>query len=303
MYSFCKTIFGLFLVSVLVIIFSSCAGTRKIPTVSFDEYAMTKPAKSVQKKSNITIEVEPLSPSKLYDYPELFSFDPDNLEGFSVFNVMKYFPKDNNGKSWCYTFGQGRFVLTAFKVNITNKTPHILRMKNARIYLVVEGQEPIAAVTKMGNSQLYNVGEEEKVLLPKSAIDGDESLIHWITFFEKKYENERPKGLISLDYPIGIASQVIAANKSNYKLINDVSKEILPDFSYEGILLFPNIVSNQNVKLMFYDITTKTDAAGNPIEKTKFTFNLKKQTVDMWFDKAAKRWREGAPPTTTGAKN
>lgn len=282
----------------------NCGGTKKIITVSVDEYNLEDPQKIESTISNVTINVEPLSPSKTYNFPELFTFDYDQLpSAMRTMNVDLNFPADLNGKRWCYTFGAGRFLLTAFKIKITNNTPHILRMKDARIYLIVEGEDPIAAVTKVGNPQLYTVGEKaNKKVLPKSAIDGDESLIHWVTYFEEMYEKERPKGFLSLAYPIGIASQVISQNMKSYKLINDVSKEILPGFSYSGILLFPYIVSKPKVKLAFYDITTKTDAAGNPIEKAKFEFPLKLETVNMWFDDLQKKWKIGNPPVSSSTK-
>lgn len=291
----------IFLLLIFIINFLSfnCGGTRKIATFSVNEYALRSPTEKEQTKSNVTILVEPLSPSKTYNFPELFSFDYDQLnEAMKGLNTSAYFPKDLTGNSWCYTFGAGQNILTAFKVKITNKTPHILRMKDSRIYLVAEGSDPIAAVTKLGNPQLYTVNKKGDVL-PKSAIDKDESLIHWITYYELKYEEDRPKGFLSYTYPIGIASQVILQNLRNYKLINDVSKEILPDFSYEGILLFPALVSWDKVNLVFYDITTKTDAAGNPIEKTKFNFDFDLKTVNMWYDSAEKRWKIGTPPVGT----
>jgi len=104
-------------------------------------------------------------------------------------------------------------------------------------------------------------------------------------------------------YPVGFSFQVVAQKRRNYKLINDLSVEILPNFSYEGILLFPAIVSWPEAKFSFYDITTKTDPASNPIEKTAFEFPLTLQEVDMWFDRTEKVWKKGLPPTApTAAK-
>ncbi len=274
----------------------SCGGPPKIHTVNFNEYTMDNEKSRIQTISNVTIEVSPLSPSKSYDYPELFSFQINNMPEYFKQNVFfsTMFPKDLQGNSWLYTFGTENDFLTAFKIKITNKTSHILRMKDTRIYLVVDGEEPIAATTFLGNSKLVKVSES--TYWPISYVESDKSLIYWITYFEAKYNAERPKGFLSIEYPIGVASQVINLNKRAYKLINDVNKEILPDFSYEGILVFPAIVSFNKVKLMFYDITTKTDAAGNPIEKAKFEFNLRLDNVDMWYDNTEKKWKIGSPP-------
>ncbi len=83
----------------------------------------------------------------------------------------------------------------------------------------------------------------------------------------------------------------------NFKLINDVSAEILPGFSYEGILVFPVITTlSSSARITFFDVTTKVDAVGNPLEKTQFDFSLKRQFVQMWYDTNTKAWKVGPPP-------
>jgi hypothetical protein len=276
----------------------SCASSSKtIPTTRFSEYAVTPASLSQQAKQDVSVEVDMLTPTGAYNHPELFSFDwyrvPEDYRA-----AKRFYPEDDKGKGWVYTFGFGDQFLTACKVKITNNTPHILRMKDARVYLVVPGEDPVAAITKLGNARLMPVGEKKKDVLPQSYVDADNSLVHWLTHFERDWEQrsrKQKKGLItlSLAYPIGFASQVVEQNKRNYRLINDLAVEILPNFSYEGILLFPVIVSFDQAKLMFYDITTKTDPAGNPVEKTSFEFPMKLREVTMWFDRKAKRWKEG----------
>jgi hypothetical protein len=94
--------------------------------------------------------------------------------------------------------------------------------------------------------------------------------------------------------PIGIASQVIAQNRAAYKLIADVGTEILPGRSFTGILLFPVTVSFDTATLSFYDIHTKSDAAGNVLEKKTFRMPLTLQRVRLeWDDKQEKRWKRG----------
>ena len=51
------------------------------------------------------------------------------------------------------------------------------------------------------------------------------------------------------------------------------------------------------MRLSFYDVMARTDAAGNPVEKTRFEFPLERQQISMWYDEEAKRWREGVPAT------
>ena len=278
----------------------SCASTpKKIPTERVSEYAVEPVAQARQTKSNVTIQAEVLRPSESYSHPELFAFAIKQFpESHYNFSTMSTFPEDAQGKRWCYTFGFGDSYLTALKVKFTNNTPHILRMKDARIYLVVEGESPITAVTELGNANLIPVttSKGKEKYLPKSYVNEDNSLIHWLTHFENEWDKSRKKGMLSFTYPIGFAALVVKQNSKQYKLINDLAVEILPNFSHEGILLFPAIVSWPQAKLMFYDITTKTDPAGNPIEKTTFEFPLALKEVDMWFDRAEKRWKKGLPP-------
>ncbi|MDP2660955.1 MAG: hypothetical protein Q8R28_09525 [Dehalococcoidia bacterium] len=285
-------------------VLASCASTAKIPTGRVAEYRMTPPAQGTQTKSNVTIEVEVLKRSEAYNHPELFAFDIKQFpESHYNFTTMGMFPEEAQGRQWCYTFGFGVNFLTAMHVKITNNTPHILRMKDSRIYFVVDGEDPMAAVTNLGNASLVNVPTQkgDDRYLPKSFVDGDGSLVHQLTLFEAEWDRTRKKGLIKTTYPLGFASLVVQQNRKEYQLINDLSAEILPDFSREGILLFPAIVSWDEARLMFYDITTKTDAAGNPVEKASFTFPLAKEVVDMWYDKAEKLWKRGLPPVAATA--
>ena len=89
------------------------------------------------------------------------------------------------------------------------------------------------------------------------------------------------------------ASKVILQNRPAYRLIADVGTEILPGKTMKGILLFPVVVSFDTATLSFYDISTKTDAAGNTTEKQTFTFPVKLNRVQMQFDnQQEKRWKK-----------
>src|SRR5512139_1259464 len=61
-------------------------------------------------------------------------------------NFGTYCAKDYEGRYWWYTFGYGENDLAVFQVAIQNGTDHILRMKDARIYLEVPDHDPIAPV-------------------------------------------------------------------------------------------------------------------------------------------------------------
>jgi len=295
-------LFSLLAVFIACIAILNGCGGGGVPTVIFKEHDLSSPDKSAQTKGNVDITVTPLKVSGMYQNPELFSFSADRLTGnFSGLAIDTYCPQDYQKTNWYHTFSPGNNILVAFKAKMRNGTDHILRMKDARIYLMVEGQDPIAAVTLLGNATLIQatVGSEA-ALRPKSYVDSDGSLIDWITREEDNYERTRKKGLLSAEFPIGLGSQVVLQNQKAYKLINDVSREILPGTTYDGLLVFPAYTSAfQDAKLTFYDITTKTDAAGNPTEKVTFEFPIKVTDQQMWFDKEKeRRWHLGAPTPT-----
>jgi hypothetical protein len=282
----------------IVLTLAGCAGGQKAAQVSlFPEYVLANSAEQTQAKSAVTISVTPLGPSGMYEHPELFAFKkdelPDPIGGEPSF--LTYYKKDYQGQYWCYTFGAADQDLAVFSVEIENGTDHILRMKDARIYLEVEGHDPVAAVTKLGDPTLVPATNPALKVIPKSAADGDESLIHWVTYWEQEAEKTRSKhtlmdGLYKI--PIGLRSQVILQNRPAYKLIADVGAEILPGKSMHGILLFPVTASFDTATLSFYDISTKTDAAGNPTERQTFTFPVKLDRIQMQFDdKQEKRWK------------
>lgn len=289
-----------FLVPLLatIVIFYSCGGGG-VATVVFKEHDLAKPTEATQTKGDVTITLKPLKPSSMYEEPDLFSFSKDKITGnYSGLAISSFFPEDYQKTSWCYTFGISGDVVAAYKVKIKNGTPHILRMKDARIYLMSDGQDPIAAFNVLGNTTLVQamVGKNQ-VLLPKSYVDGDQSFIDWLTREEENYERTRKKGFISTAYPIGFASQVVAQNIRSYKFITDVSREILPNTTFDGILLFPIYSSAlSNAKVMFYDIVTKTDNAGNPVEKVSFEYPITPVDQQMWFDsEQERRWKVGVP--------
>ena len=139
---------------ILPAVFAGCATKGPAPVALFPEYVLANSAEQSQTKSAVTITVSPLGPSGMYDHPELFSFKKDDLAepigGQPCF--LTYYSKDYQDQYWCYTFGVADQDLAVFSVSIENGTDHILRMKDARLYLEVEGHDPIAAVTKAWRS-------------------------------------------------------------------------------------------------------------------------------------------------------
>ncbi len=214
-------------------------------------------------KSNVIIDLTPISIAETYDYPEYFEISPSLFNGAYEYTAS-VFPKDLNGHQWYYMFERSNAGMTVFKVRIINNTEHILRMKDARIYLIEDEREPLKAIGDINE------------------------LKDWITSIEN---ND------SWSYA-GFGARVIESNRRNYTLINDLNKEILPGFEYSGLLIFPTAPKPEsiNVKVAFFDITTKTDVAGNVLEKTKFEFPITNKAIDLYFDKENKRWKEGLPP-------
>lgn len=102
--------------------------------------------------------------------------------------------------------------------------------------------------------------------------------------------------------PVGISAQVIGQNRSAYMLIASTDAEILPGRGLKGILLFPVTASFETATLSFYDVHTKTDAAGTPIEKQTFAFPLKLDRVQMAWSDQEKRWTRVAGTGATAAR-
>ena len=257
-----KKILNFCLVAGLVVIFVGCFATS-IPT--FQSRVIDDiPAKTI---SSVTIELEPISLKVIYDYPELFKV-PQSFFEVEGWSLAKYIlSRDYENNNWYYIFANEQSGLSPFKVKITNNTEHIIKMSDARIYLLEGDRDPYEAIGKI------------------------DELRDWVSYVESK----------NINFPesyAGMASSLIKAHSRDYKLINDIDREILPGFSYGGLLVFPTIpkAEPKDVKVVFYNITTKTDAAGNPSEKAMFEFPLTNKITNFHFDPDTKRWKEGLPP-------
>lgn len=62
----------------------------------------------------------------------------------------------------------------------------------------------------------------------------------------------------------------------------DPNVEVLPDMTWTGYIAFNMKLKEvaETFKFAVYDLTTKTDAAGNPTQKTRFEFNFKKEIIE-----------------------
>lgn len=252
-----------------VLYFNACAMARKTtPVVAFPEYALDAGPAASETKEDVTISIEPLRISDIYDYPDLFGFRLQDFQWPADYpNPARIWPEGPRGLSWEYPFasGDGQEQLSLFWVRIDNKTDHILRMKDARVYLITEQREPVPAVANL------------------------EELLVFADYFELKQ---------GYNVPSGFYRTLVMSHRPAYKLINGLGTEILPGFSFEGLLVFP-VVPRKSVTatVSFFDITTKVDNVGNPLEKTRFDFGLSLETISMWYDSSLRMWKKGTPPT------
>ncbi len=277
----------------------------KVIDVPTDTYKVYIPdgMSLTQTKNGLTVEIIPLNPGLMHKYPKLFSWEKDRMPADWKINLSTFYVRNtDDGKYYEYPFGAGGKFLNVYLIKITNKTGHIIRMSGVHIYLLVNGENPIRPVTNFGNASLVDVTPADasiyktKTLLPQSYIANDGSLVNWVTWIWGEWAKTRKKGFISFVYPIGLPSQILLQNRRSYNLINDVNSEVLPDFSYSGILLFPRLIKDNVIDIKMYDFPTKTDAAGNVTERSNFDFRLKLADGIMYYDLNTKKWIQGEPP-------
>jgi len=257
----------------------------------------------------MTIKIEPLGSANAHEHPELFGVDLTKIpKEFSKYATSYYPETYPDGRTKVFTLGglDPTKVFTAFSVSVTNNTDHILRMGDARIYLRLPEEEPLAAITSLGSTHWSKDAEGNVFITDHIAglrNPSSKSIIYYLTQQEyDAYEEIKKSRFMVLPYPFGLVSQVIEQNAKNYKLINALDKEILPGDSYKGILFFRAYNGFENANLKFYDIVTQTDAAGNPTRKTTFDFRLKNKITKMWYNSDVKKWIEGEPPTSPTQK-
>jgi len=255
----------------------------------FKQPALQNGPIEVQAKSDVEISLEMIALTDIYQYPELFSFDIHDFPEWRNFGdpFTKLYPEGPLGRQWQSPFVtlNGSEQMLIGWVKVRNGTAHILRMGDARIYLVWEGHDPIAALSS------------------------PDSLLKRVTYFEKTtdhYLSQLPRPLISFrrKIPDGFFRWIVLSHRDSYRLINDLSREILPGSTLEGMIAFPAIaaMSGQS-KISFFDVVTRTDAIGNPVEKSQFDFLLTPRLVGMWYDRE-NMWKfQMGPFTATGSQS
>ncbi len=192
---------------------------------------------TTQTKQDVTIEVKYVGKhlSDLKKFPQFFV--PRNELPEGIRGNWGMIRRESPDLGVWYDFPG----MTIYWCKITNNTDHILRMRDARVYLVAN-DENYAAIQKQ---DLADAGAPEA------------------------------------EQDLSILKDVIAGSR-RLKIVNGFNAEVLPGQSLKGYLFFEIDPSNAvSGKLNFYDITTKTDAAGRATEKTQFTFKLIRHTAEV----------------------
>ena len=173
-----------FCIIALISILFSCSTT--IPPIEgyMAAYLIEEETNTLEKEK-IRISIKPINETDMSYYPELFLFDPSPWENPYGNSSTFYFPPDSSGNCFAYTFSG----MPAFFTSIENSTAHILRMKDARVYLIIEGEDPIPAIDKFGSrnfveTELNIRGKPEIETITESALKYDESLLDYITRIE-----------------------------------------------------------------------------------------------------------------------
>lgn len=219
------------MLSFMIIILASCAGQTTFTKIWYDVDPSTPKS---QTKENITIDIDYIEKSTqtLLNYPMFWAPRKSLPTEKGAWGAIS---NEVNGEL-AYDFPG----MSVFAVSLKNETGHILRMRDARVYLVIGG-ETYPAIQK---SELMEAGAPE-------------------------------------DQAWRIELKELVVRNRGVKLVNDFATEILPGMSYSGFIMFeidPSLA--ERGVLSFFDMTTETDQAGNPVKKTTFEWKIiQKQAV------------------------
>lgn len=240
-----------------IFILTSCATTptevqntySKVVTFEFAEGT-----KSKQTQQNITIIMEPLDIEKEHKKPRY-------SQNVKIIYLPKYEKNPVTEKIPVkIPFYSG---LLPFHVTIINDTDHILRMRDSRvIYVDPDSDTPLMG---MNENSLY---------------EDMESLPVYESLRQHLVNNYNPHN--DVDEQIEKALKKVV-KKTNF--INAFNREVMPSMKYSGVVAFPiSIQEAKEGKISFIDMISKTDKAGNTLQKVRFDYRVKPKNVYYEFN-------------------
>lgn len=247
-----------FFISMALLVFSGCAGFGSLnSTPSFVQtlYPQQEVKTQVLTIHEVTIYIDVLCRSTMFQYPELFAFDPMWLPGFpkSYVNFYHYYPYANN-YAWGYLFGiaEESFSLPAFLVTIKNNSSHSIHLND--VY-------PVLSTDK------------NPTVFPIASINELKNLLRQL---EIAFENRPPTSWLEIrrQYPIGVLPLLVDIKRPLLRLY-DPRSLVLPGQEYTFLLVFPVDVPTK-ATLSLFGIPTKFNVAGEVIQKDNFQFEINK---------------------------
>lgn len=241
-------------------------GSCKAPTFTtvYDkrpQIVLYKNMPSSQTVGDITIDLSPVDIEKEYQKPlfnRVFEVKKKAIIGSDIVT------EKHDGIIYFYN------KLGAFNVTIHNNTDHIIRMNDSRIaYIDPQIDEPIFALDKQ-----YIIRNIKRVI-PTYQITIDDILM--------KYPLTNENDLAFDKSLIDIVEQIRFINIS----------EILPGMRASGTIIFPvDPVDLSQGVISFIDMVSKTDPAGNPVERVRFDFKTDVFSRYYMFDPNLNEWTE-----------
>jgi len=258
-----KIYFFVFAIFLIAVFFVSCS--PMVYTTKYAKDPLIQLAPNVDSKQtigDITIELQPIDQFTEYKksmYKQMIpvTFTP------SLSNTPVTEPKEFLIAIWA--------GLIPFNVTIYNNTDHILKMKDARVlYIDPDSDEPLIAMDKM-----LILADLQNIPVFKFHVG---SIL-------KEYPQTNP---LELNANLQKACMNII---NQTRFINGFNMEIMPGMKITGTLIFP--VSPEKIsygKVSFIDMVSKTDAAGNPVEKVRFDFKTQLSYIYTKYDYNKKTW-------------
>lgn len=246
-----KSLYSIASILVLLLL----VGCATIPQVQYKKVStvsLLDPNESEQTKNNISISVKPLDTNKELKNPVYTQeFQVVYIPMLSTAPVAAKISKTVD-YFW---------KTTPYEITVVNNTDHILRMKDSRVaYIDPNLDEPVMAL------------DPQSIIVDKTLLPVYQGMIDLI---KKEYKPVDD----TYTFSIGLAIDKITKVQ---KFVTGFNKEIMPGMRSSGIVVIPIEPEKASEgKLSFIDMVSKTDQAGNPIERVRFDYRIK--LVDKYY--------------------